>query len=161
MPNSKTPGGKAFVGLRAVISPTSRPSASMPKSSHPSTRRPECWIRFRNLRSTAAGDSSTKEYRRVWASAIVSSSSGLSGRRTTRAPRSCKSDLDEERVALPAAGADRGESEPASVPAQLVDHRREDAGARRADWVAEGDSAAVDVHPVGVRSQHLRRVHVD
>src|SRR6266511_4901970 len=56
------------------------------------------------------------------------------------------SDLEQKGVALPAAGADRREPEAAAVAAELVDHRAEDTGARGADRMAEGDSAAVDVH---------------
>src|SRR5207247_6499446 len=57
-------------------------------------------------------------------------------------------DLDQERVALAAAGADRREAEPAAVAAKLVDHRPEDSRPRRADRMAERHGAAVHVHPV-------------
>ena len=74
-------------------------------------------------------------------------------------PSNCysrSSDLEEQRVALPAAGADRGEAEPTAVAAELVDHGADDAGARRADRVAERDGAAVHVHLLGVGAEHLQ-----
>ena len=46
-------------------------------------------------------------------------------------------DLDQQRVALAAARADRGEAEAATVAAQLMHHRAEDSGAAGADRVAE------------------------
>ena len=52
------------------------------------------------------------------------------GRRLQR-PGRAASDLDQERVALAAAGADRGEAETAAVAAQLVHHRRRRSGRRR------------------------------
>ena len=50
-----------------------------------------------------------------------------------------------DRVALPAAGADRRAAEPAAAAAQLVDERADDARAGGADRVPERDGAAVDV----------------
>ena len=41
-------------------------------------------------------------------------------------PRFARSDLDQEGVALAAAGADRRQPEPAAVSPQLVHHRAED-----------------------------------
>src|SRR5581483_9259017 len=70
-------------------------------------------------------------------------------------------DLDEQRVALAAAGADRREPEPAAVPAQLVHQRPDDPAAAGADRVTEGDGAAVDVRPLLVGSEHPRRVQRD
>src|SRR6476619_6035365 len=55
------------------------------------------------------------------------------------------SDLDQERVALPTAGADRREPEPAAVAAEVVNHRPEDPAAARADRMTERDRTAVDV----------------
>src|SRR5947209_6947758 len=78
----------------------------------------------------------------------------------SRAPPT-RSDLDEKSVAMSAAGADRGEPEPAAVPPQLVDHGREDPRARGADRMSERDGAAVDVHLVGVGAEHAGRVDDD
>src|SRR5579864_8448951 len=50
--------------------------------------------------------------------------------------------LDQERVALAAAGADRCEAETAAVATKLVHHGPEDAAAARADGMAERDRAA-------------------
>src|SRR4051794_6624322 len=71
------------------------------------------------------------------------------------------SDFEQNRVALAAAGADRGEAEAAAVAVQLVDHRREDPGARGADRVPEGHRAAVDVDLLGIGAEHLGRVEHD
>src|SRR5579864_4960824 len=70
-------------------------------------------------------------------------------------------DLDQERVALPTAGADRREAETAAVPAQLVDHRAENAPTARADGVAECNGAAVHVRDIRVSAEHLHRVDGD
>ena len=70
-------------------------------------------------------------------------------------------DLDQQRVALAAAGADRREAEPAALAAELVDHRREDPRARGADRVAERDRAAVHVHGLRVGVEQLHRVQRD
>src|SRR5918999_3913657 len=69
--------------------------------------------------------------------------------------------LEQEGVALAAAGADRGEPEAAAVPAQLVHHRPDDARARGPDRVPERDCAAVHVHALLVGAEHLRRVEHD
>src|SRR5207302_7172140 len=69
------------------------------------------------------------------------------------AVRSVPVDLDDHRVALPAAGADRGNAKPAAAAAELVDKRRQDTGATCADRVTEGDRAAVDVHLALVDAQ--------
>src|SRR6185437_3512386 len=55
------------------------------------------------------------------------------------------SDLQDDGVALPAAGADRGAAVAAAAPAQLVDERADDARAGSADRVSERDGATVDV----------------
>src|SRR4051812_14768573 len=73
-------------------------------------------------------------------------------------PQRSGSDLDQKRVALTAAGADRRQAEPAAVPPQLVHHRAEDPPTTRADRMAERDSAAVDVCDLRVRAEHLHRV---
>src|SRR5829696_2047320 len=70
-------------------------------------------------------------------------------------------DLDQERVALAAAGADRGEAEAAAVAAQVVHHRPDDPAAGGADRMAERDRAAVHVHLLLVRAQKPRRVPRD
>src|SRR3954468_4250709 len=70
-------------------------------------------------------------------------------------------DLDEDGVALAAARADGGAAEAAAAPAQLVDERPDDAGARRADGMAQGDRSAVDVDLVLVDSEHAHRVDRD
>ena len=46
---------------------------------------------------------------------------------------------------MAAAGADRRQAEAAAVSPELVDHRREDARSRGADWVAECDGPAVQL----------------
>src|SRR6185503_21170222 len=68
------------------------------------------------------------------------------------------SDLDQERVALSAAGADRREPEPSAVTPEVVDHSGHDPAARCADRVAERDRAAVDVHDLLVDAEHAGRV---
>ena len=60
-------------------------------------------------------------------------SSAARARGADPAPPRRDLDLEQHRVALAAAGADRGEAEAAAVSAQLVDHRREDPRAGRAD----------------------------
>src|SRR3954467_8649257 len=67
-------------------------------------------------------------------------------------------DLEDHRVALAAAGADRGDAEPAAAAAQLVDQRAEDAGARGPDRVAERDRPAVHVDLRLVDADHAHRV---
>src|SRR4051812_46292069 len=63
-----------------------------------------------------------------WCSAWHRANAGL-----WRTPRLCCSDLQQQGVALAAAGADRGEAEAAAVSAQLVHHRADDASAGCAD----------------------------
>src|SRR5438874_7082193 len=70
-------------------------------------------------------------------------------------------DIDQQRIALTAAGADRCETETASISPQLVDHRAEDAGARGPDRMAECDGAAVDVDLLGIGVEQLRAVEDD
>src|SRR5207248_11077724 len=70
-------------------------------------------------------------------------------------------DVDQNSVSLAAARADCGETEPAAVAAQLVDHRPEYARARRADRMTERNRPAVDVHALGIRVEHLRAVQHD
>src|SRR3954471_16241457 len=78
----------------------------------------------------------------------------MCGRSVTRWP----SNLDDHGVALAAARADRRAAVAAAATAQLVHERAEDAGARSADRVADGDGAAVDVDPLLVDAEHADRV---
>src|ERR1700722_9411998 len=71
------------------------------------------------------------------------------------------SDLDDERVALPATGADGDAAEAAAATAQLVDDAAKDAGTGGADRVAERDGASVDVDLVLVDAEHAHRVERD
>src|SRR5947207_11185255 len=73
-------------------------------------------------------------------------------------PRLSAIDLDDERIALAAARANRGAPEPAAAPAQLVDQRAEDASPRDADGVTERHSTSVDVDLLLVDAQHPDRV---
>src|ERR1700761_5245408 len=54
-------------------------------------------------------------------------------------------DLDEERVSLAAAAANGGDAVAAAAAAELGDGSAHDAGAGRADRMAEGDGAALGV----------------
>src|SRR4030081_1201466 len=86
------------------------------------------------------------------------------GRRTPlRAAAACRStprslDLEDHRVALPAAGADRRTAETAAATAQLQSEASEDPRPGRADRVPEGDGTAVDVDAVLVDAEHANRV---
>src|SRR4051794_4099211 len=62
--------------------------------------------------------------------------------------------FDDDRVALPTAGADRGAAEPAAAATQLVDQRTDDPGTRGPDRVTERDGAPVHVHVLLVDAQH-------
>src|SRR4051812_1932334 len=70
-------------------------------------------------------------------------------------------DAENDRVALPAAGADRRAAEAAAATAQLVDQRAEDPGAGRADRMPERDGAAVDVDLLLVDAEQADRVQGD
>src|SRR5947209_10938307 len=70
-------------------------------------------------------------------------------------------DLDDHRVALAAAGADRGAPEAATAAAQLEHQRAEDPCSRGADRVAERNRSAVHVDLVLVDAQHPHRVEGD
>src|SRR5436309_10739882 len=65
---------------------------------------------------------------------------------------------EDHRVALAAAGADRRAAQPAAAAAQLEHEAAEDARARGADGVAEGNGAAVDIDALFVDAQHANRV---
>src|SRR4051794_38526581 len=67
-------------------------------------------------------------------------------------------DLEDHGISLAAARADRRDSETAAAAAQLVHERHEDAGAARADRMAEGDRAAVDVDLRLIHAEHPHRV---
>src|SRR5436190_20596110 len=82
-------------------------------------------------------------------------------RRAVENASPCCSDLQQERVALAAAGADRSEAEAAAVSPQLVHHRADDPSARRANRMTERDGAAVHVHDLLVRAEQPRRVERD
>src|SRR5205085_8174697 len=69
--------------------------------------------------------------------------------------------LEDDRVALPAAGADRRAAQAATAAAKLVDQRADDASARRADGVPQGDRPAVHVHLLLVDPEHPHRVDRD
>src|ERR1700679_2016818 len=69
--------------------------------------------------------------------------------------------FDHDRVALTAAGADRGDAEAAATAAELMNECADDAGSRGADRVAEGDRAAVDVDLLLVDAEHPHRVEGD
>ena len=70
-------------------------------------------------------------------------------------------DLDDHRVALAAAGADRRHAEPAAAAAQLVAPASSGCARRCPDRVAERDRAAVDVHLRLVHAEHAHRVERD
>src|SRR5690348_15767728 len=82
----------------------------------------------------------------------------ISVRSRSKKAASAAIDLDDHRVALTAARADRGAAQPAAAPAQLEHERAEDPRARGADRVAERDRAAVDVDLVLVDPEHPDRV---
>src|SRR5438093_5270224 len=69
-----------------------------------------------------------------------------------------RSHLDEQRVALTATRADRGEAETAPVPAQLVHEGGDDPPAGRTDWMAERDGTPVHIDDLLVHAEHPRRV---
>src|SRR5947199_7404284 len=72
-----------------------------------------------------------------------------------------RSHFQLDRVALTAAGADRGDAEAAAATVQLVHQRADDAGARGADRVTERDRAAVNVDLVFIDVEHADRVDCD
>src|SRR3954466_12351380 len=75
--------------------------------------------------------------------------------------RSVNSHVDDDGVALTAAGADRRAAVAAAAPAQLEHERAEDACSGRADRVPERHRAAVDVHSLLVDAEHPRGVQGD
>src|SRR6476469_3891560 len=75
--------------------------------------------------------------------------------------RSAPVDLDDDRVALTAAGADRGDAETAAAATQLMDEGADQTGAGGADRVAEGDRPAVDVDVLLADSEDPHRADRD
>src|SRR3954466_12525327 len=75
--------------------------------------------------------------------------------------RSVNSDVNDDGVALAAAGADRHAAIAAAAAAQLEHDRAEDARAGRADRMPERDRAAVDVHAPLVDVEHADAVERD
>src|ERR1700729_3320686 len=66
-------------------------------------------------------------------------------------------DLDDHRVALAAARADRGTADPAAAATELEHERAEDARAGGTDRMTEGHRATVDVDLVLIDSEHPDR----
>src|ERR1700722_9762836 len=71
------------------------------------------------------------------------------------------SDLQDNRVALSATGADRGAAVATAATAQLIDERADDARAGRPDRVAQGNRATVDVDAILVDAEHAGHVERD
>src|ERR1700728_2258051 len=92
---------------------------------------------------------------------VLSRSKNAAGRSWVPFPAGVTSDLENQRVALPAAGADRRAAVAAAAAAQLVDERAENPCAGGADRVTERDRAAVHVHAVLVDAEHPDRVQRD
>src|SRR5215210_862926 len=66
-------------------------------------------------------------------------------------PRSCLAwHLEDDRVAAPAAGADRGHTDTAATAAQFLDQAEDDPGAASANGVAESDRATIHIDAIGV-----------
>src|SRR4051794_33571237 len=74
------------------------------------------------------------------------------------AARSGAIHLEDDRVPLTSAAADRGAAEAAATTPKLVHQGADDAGAGGADRMAEGDRAAVHVDLVVIDPQHAHRV---
>src|ERR671915_1011386 len=91
-------------------------------------------------------------------SALDPSMSVLSRSKKAAPLGSAAIDLNDHRVALATAGADRRHPEPAASAPQLVRERHQNARAARANRVAERDRAAVDVHLRLVHAEHPHRV---
>ena len=65
----------------------------------------------------------------------------------------------DQRVALPAAAAQRGRADAAAAPLELQRQVQHEPGAGHADRVAERDRAAVDVHLFRGHAEVLHRLH--
>src|SRR3712207_1751461 len=74
----------------------------------------------------------------------------------SRARSLLRGHVQDQRVALTAAAAQRGGTHATTAAAQLQRHVQHDPGAAHADRVAEGDGAAVGVHLLGVDPELLR-----
>src|SRR5580700_8939607 len=90
----------------------------------------------RALSSSAPVVSGTVVSGAVVSGAVVSATGGLAA------------DPEQQGLTLAAAAAQTGGAEPAAAPAELVAQVHGEPGAGRADRVADGDRAAVDVHYV-------------
>src|SRR5262245_36748364 len=80
--------------------------------------------------------------------------------KTSPSSRLCL-DLEQKRVALTSAGADRGKAQTPAVSAQLVHHRPDDPRTRGADRMSERDGATVHVHGLLPSAEQPRRVEHD
>src|SRR4051794_30569814 len=67
-------------------------------------------------------------------------------------------DLDDDRVTLAAAAADRRDAESSAAASKLVNQRADDPRPGGPDRVTKGDRAAVDVDVVLADAQHPDRV---
>src|SRR5918998_6610716 len=66
-------------------------------------------------------------------------------------PGSCLTrPLEDDRVAAPAAGADRGHTDTSAAAAQFLDQAEDDPGATGANGVAESDRAPIHIDAIGV-----------
>src|ERR1044072_3283212 len=66
---------------------------------------------------------------------------------------STSSNVEQDRFALTAAAAQRGDAVPAAAAAQLVGEREHQPQARAGQWMPERDRAAVDVDAVEIDPQ--------
>src|SRR6185312_6491267 len=124
--------------------------------------RPSTSCRDRRRRPRAAPHrSESRSSRATWAEGPRAREMPPVGEGRGAAQAHVRSDLQDQRVALPTAGADRGTAEAAAAATQLVDEGADDARARGPDRVPEGDGAAVDVDPVLVDAEHPDRVERD
>src|SRR4051794_30000608 len=109
-------------------------------------------------RSSGAA-SSTSEMSR--ATARAEPSDAASTRPSTSTLKDSARDPEDQRVALPAAAAQRGRAGAATAAAQLEREVQRDARAGHADRVTERDGAAVDVDLLGVEAEVAHRLDAD
>src|SRR5580700_598363 len=152
-------------GTPAIISPTRRRTSSARSSVEPRRRKRRFSYTSRARRrreimpvSYAARAKKTPEDPAI---RVLSRSKNAAGRRWVPFPAGVTSHPENHSVALTATGADRRAAESPPAPAQLVDERAEDARARGADRMAEGDRATVDVDAILVDAEHANRVQRD
>src|SRR3954454_12928025 len=89
---------------------------------------------------------------RVWRP--LSRTALAAGRPYGPAPMSrTSSNFEQDRLALSAAAAQRGDAATAAAPAQLVGEREDQAQPGPGEWVAERDRAAVDVDALEVDAE--------